>query len=166
MIAATALFLAAACSNVTTRQGEGLYCSSSSSENPNYVCDPARGLSCVTTYTVTQTRNNTERQVPAFICRTPCSLGDGGAACPVGDDVCCPGKTTDGKPIAACVPSQFCAALPKDEQDASAPVRRDGGADGKPADGGADAGAPDAPNAPTDAAAPDAPAAADAAPDA
>lgn len=140
-VALTALALAAGCTKVTARQGEGLACSRSSDENPHFICDPARGLSCVTTYAT-----HTDTPIDVYICRTPCTpTTDGTApACPYGGDICCPGKTTDGKPTFVCVQGLYCAAVPQDNPDASPPpVRRDGGIDASPADG---APAVDAPN--------------------
>jgi hypothetical protein len=154
---AVAGVLGSGCGKSLYRTGEGVYCSSNTSEDPQYKCIQSVDYVCITTYKAEGT------QEPIYLCRLACSPGE---ACPLGG-ICCPGEIhgKDYGKTHACVPVGKCSAIPKPDGGAPDALKTDGGG----TDGGdsPDAGAPDGETpdsgAPSDAAPADA--AADAAED-
>jgi hypothetical protein len=147
---ALALLAAPACSNSTVRSQEGHACSTSSSDDPQFICTPALDLVCIATYSRTVTNpkeagkfDGGVRQV--YVCRLACDKDE---ECREGGDVCCKGpiygKTYNKS--GGCVPLSQCDYMN---------VEMDGGA--------AEAGAPDGGASTADAAAGAADAAASAA---
>jgi hypothetical protein len=142
--------LGLACEKTVYRSGEGIYCSSSSDEDPYYECLRSNDFVCITTYSLPILNDGgpTGKYVEAYACRLACSADQG---C-LGGDICCPGKIfgrTYGK-TSACVKAANCETLPQPDArpnpvaDAQTDSATDGGA-------GGDAAAPDAPQAAPDA---------------
>jgi hypothetical protein len=168
MARAVILFLVvvSACSKGQIRSGEGAFCSTDPSDDPQYICDPGIDLICIATHNVPVTDPKEMRKWdggvrPVFVCRLACDKTED---CPNAGDVCCPGiiqGKSYGK-MAACTLETLCPVLlVGDAGAAPAPQAREAGVEA-PAP---DAGARDLPaaDAPVDAATP-ADAAADAAP--
>jgi hypothetical protein len=139
--------LALACQKARYTSGEGVHCSDSEDDDPQYSCIRSYDLVCITTHK-TQVRSPTTNvqigEEAVYLCRLACSPGD---LCPQGD-VCCPGKIygrTYGK-THACVPEDLCADYVPPKRDAGSRAADGGAPDGAAADGrpadvpGADAG--------------------------
>lgn len=83
---------------------ESQYCSAIPGDDPLYVC--AGPLVCVNTFdeVVPSPDGGASGGVPVYLCRVPCAVT---APCS-GGDICCPGRTADGKAVEACVPESRC----------------------------------------------------------
>src|SRR5262245_41097124 len=103
-----------ACAKGQIRSGEGAFCSTSS-EDPQYVCDPGMDLICMATHSVPVTNPKEMGKWdggvrPVYVCRLACEKSED---CPNAGDVCCPGiiyGKTYGK-MAGCVPETLCPIL-------------------------------------------------------
>lgn len=145
-----------ACSKGEIRSGESQYCTTSSSEDPRYICDPGVDLICINTYGQVVTDPKEMRKWdggvrPVWVCRLACMTDQD---CPLGNDVCCPGQIsgkTYGK-MGGCVPPTNCAAR-ADDQDAGVTPKPDAARDSAPPrpDAGTDTAPDAAPDAPADA---------------
>jgi len=106
---------ASACSKGQIRSGETAFCSTDSSDDPQYICDPGMDLICINTYAIPVTDPREMRKWdggirPVYVCRLACEKTED---CPIVGDVCCPG-TIHGKTYGkdkGCTPETLCPPL-------------------------------------------------------
>jgi hypothetical protein len=87
---------------------EAQYCSRGLNEDPYYQCSPAFDLVCATTH---QELLRPGTFVERFLCRLRCTPGD---RCPIGADICCPGRDPAGGAVNVCVPEPQCQSRAPD----------------------------------------------------
>lgn len=110
------------CTKSSLRSGEGIFCSTSKSDNPFYGCQRGIDIVCLSTHRrqiLKDAGATTTEYRELYACRVPCSQENPG--CFTAGDVCCPGKSwVNGKFDKAwgCVPPELCEAMTSAATDA------------------------------------------------
>lgn len=141
--------LGIACSKSKIRTYDGQLCSTSSADDPLYVCAPSDDLVCAHTYGIIVTDEREARKWdggvrPVWVCRMAC---DPSESCRIAGDICCPavihGESYGKSHV--CVPTNHCDRPPTPDGGARADAERQPSDSAEDTGGGGDTTAADLP---------------------